>query len=52
MSEDGYKRFIKLEELSGNSDGDEDIEICSQGFTLGALIILEVLEKKDTIINK
>ena len=52
MSEDDWAHFAKLEELLGNTSAYEDIDSYLHGFTLGALIMLEIMEKKDIIINE
>ncbi len=49
-SEDG-KTFKHLEEMYMQVAFDEEVQIYSHGFTLGALLMMEVLEKKESIIN-
>ena len=51
MSSDDGQRFQSLESLLADAAFDEEVEIYSHGFTLGALLLLEVTEKKGTIIN-
>ena len=51
MSLDDSQRFQKLEDLFGSAGHCEEVEIYSHGFTLGAMLMLEVLQKKEAIIN-
>lgn len=51
MSIDDCQRFQKLEDLLSKAAGDEDVETYSHGFTLGALLMLEVMQLKDKTIN-
>ena len=46
LSLDDRKRFLNLENLYLDSAFDEEVEIYSHGFTLGALLTAEVLAKK------
>lgn len=43
---------MNLEDLINYATLDENIEIYSHGFTLGALLMLETMEKKEQIINR
>lgn len=52
MSLDDCQRFERLEALYGEAAHHEEIEIYTHGFTLGALLMQEVLESKEVIINK
>ena len=52
MSLDDGKRFEAFVDLYTEAAYDEEVEIYSHGFTLGALLMLEVTAKKETIINK
>ena len=52
LSPEDYKRFEGFEDLVGSDSQHEEIDIYTHGFTLGALLTLEVLEKKEAIINK
>lgn len=51
MSLDDCKRFEELEGLYNEAGLDEEVDIYSHGFTLGALLMLEVMEKKREIIS-
>lgn len=51
MSIDDCKRFQDLENLLGNATFDEEVDIYSHGFMLGMLLMMEVMEKKDSVIN-
>jgi hypothetical protein len=52
MSLDDCQRFEALEGLYNDSAFDEEVDIYSHGFTLGALLMLEIMEKKAGIINE
>lgn len=52
MSLDDCQRFQALEDLLSKAGLDEEVGIYSHGFTLGALLMLEVMEKKGEIINE
>ena len=52
MSPDDCERFKQLDELYRSAAHSEEIDIYSHGFTLGAMLILEVLGKQEKIINK
>ena len=49
MSPDDHRRFLEFEDLLASNSYCEDVDIYSHGFTLGALLMLEVLERKETI---
>ncbi len=51
MSLDDCQRFERLENLYGGAAHCEDVDTYTHGFTLGALIMLEVMEKKEEIIR-
>ena len=51
MSLDDCQRFNELENLYVKAAYDEEVEIYAHGFTLGALLMLEVTERKETIIR-
>jgi hypothetical protein len=51
MSLDDCQRFEQLENLYGEAAHMEEVDIYSHGFTLGALLMMEVMEKKEAIIN-
>lgn len=52
MSLDDCQRFQALEGLYSEAAFDEETGVYSHGFALGALLMLEVMEKKATIINE
>ena len=52
MSLDDCQRFQKFEDLLSSDSRCEDVDIYTHGFTLGALLMLEVLTKKEAIINQ
>ena len=52
MSSDDCQRFQALEDLFGEVAVDEEAGIYSRGFATGALLMLEVMEKRCEIINK
>ena len=52
MSLDDCKRFEELEGLYNTAGLDEEVDIYSHGFTLGALLMMEVMAKKEKIINE
>lgn len=52
MSLDDCKRFEELENLYQEVAFDEELGIYSHGFTLGALLLMEVMRKKEDIINE
>ena len=52
ISSEDCKSFKHLEEMFMQVAFDEEVQIYSHGFTLGALLMMEVLQKKETIINK
>lgn len=52
MSIEDCQRLEGLENLYGEAAHHEEIEIYTHGFTLGALMMLEVMESKQAIINK
>lgn len=52
MSLDDCKRFEELQGLFSDAAFDEEVDIYSHGFTLGALLMLEVMGKKGEIINE
>jgi hypothetical protein len=41
----------QLEKLYGEAARMEEVDIYAHGFTLGALLIMEVMEKKGAILN-
>ncbi|MCQ5130276.1 hypothetical protein NE562_11435 [Butyricicoccus faecihominis] len=52
LSSKDQERLMNLEDLINYATLDENIEIYSHGFTLGALLMLETMEKKEQIINR
>lgn len=52
MSPDDCKRFDALEELYSDATLDEEDEIFAHGFTLGALLMMEIMAKKEDIIHE
>jgi len=52
MSLDDCKRFMDLEDLYGKAAYCEEVDFYSQGFRLGALLMLEVMENKNTITSE
>jgi len=52
MSLDDCKRFEELEGLYNEAGLDEEVDIYSNGFTLGALLMMEVMAKKQEIIDE
>ena len=48
MSLDDCQRFKELEELYQR----ENTDICSYSFTMGVLLALEIMEKKQALITK
>lgn len=52
MSIDDCKRFAELEDLYIRAAHCEEVDTYSHGFTLGALLMMELMEKKEAIINK
>lgn len=52
MSLDDCQRFQALENLYIQASEDEEIGIFSHGFTMGALIMLEIYAGRDEIINE
>lgn len=47
MSLDDCQRFEQLENLYGEANHMEEVDTYSHGFTLGALLMMEVMEKAD-----
>lgn len=52
LSHDLHQRFTALEDLYNRASDDEEIDIFTHGFTIGALIMLEVMAGKEGIINE
>ena len=52
MSLDDRQRFQGFEDLYSDAAFDEEVDIYSHGFTLGILLMMEVMLKKEEIINK
>lgn len=52
ISSDDRKRFEELTDMYAEVSFDEDNTACSYGFTLGALLMMEVMEKKEAMIRK
>lgn len=52
MSSDDRERFEKLENLYLNVCNCDDADIYNDGFTVGMLLMLEVLENTKNIINE
>lgn len=51
MSAEDGKRFEELERLYHQATFDEEVNTYSHGFTLGTLLMMEVLQKKEEVIN-
>jgi len=51
MSLEDRRRFEALENLFSDAAYDEEVEIYSHGFTLGALLMLEVTAKEKSVVN-
>ena len=51
MSLDDCKRFEELLGLYSGAAIDEEVGIYSHGFTLGALLMMEVIANKEEIVN-
>lgn len=52
MSLDDCQRFEQLENLYNSAAHCEEVDTYSHGFTLGALLMVEVMEKKRVIFNE
>ena len=52
MSLDDCNRFQKLSNLHGELAYSDDVDTYSHGFTLGALLMMEVMAKKEEIIRE
>lgn len=52
MSLDDCKRFEEMEALFMQIAHGEDVQIYNHGFTLGMMIMMEVLEYKNAIVNE
>lgn len=52
MSRDDACRFQELEDLYGGMAHCEEVNTYSHGFTLGALLMLEVMESKGKVIDE
>ena len=52
MSFDDCQRFEKMFSLFMQVNYEEEIDIYLHGFTLGSLIMMEIMEKKGDIINE
>lgn len=52
MSLDDCQRFEALEALYGEAAHDEETDTYAHGFTLGAMLMLEVMEKKSDMLVK
>lgn len=51
MSLDDCQRFEKLETLYQDAAFDEETDIYTHGFTLGAMLMIEVMANKDEMIG-
>lgn len=49
MSLDDCKRFEELENLYNQAALDEEVGVYAHGFTLGALLMMEVMEQKQSM---
>lgn len=52
MSIDDGKRFEELHDRFMELTYEEELDVYSHGFTLGSLMMMEVMEKKGEIINE
>lgn len=52
MSLDDCQRFERLENLYSEAAHDEENDIYSHGFTLGALLMQEIMEKKAEMMGE
>ena len=52
MSLDDSQRFARLEDLYNEATHDEETGIYSHGFTLGALLMQEVMEQKSEMLGE
>lgn len=52
MSLDDCQRFEKLFDLFGKAAHCEDVDTYSHGFTLGTLLMLEIMEKKEVFFSE
>jgi len=52
MSLDDYQRLETLEDLYAEAAFEEETDTYSHGFTLGALLMQEVMEKKQAMISE
>ncbi len=52
MSSDHVKRFNNLEDLLTLNSLDENVNIFSNGFVLGALFAFEIMERREGVINE
>lgn len=51
MSLEDRQRFQEMKELQNQATFKDEVEIFAQGFTLGVLLMMEVMAKKEAIIN-
>ena len=49
---DDVQRFHNLEDLFTHNLLDENVNIFSNGFTLGALFVLEIMERRDGVVSE
>ena len=52
LSSDDCQRLEKLFNLLGQANCDEEVDVYLHGFTLGSLMMMEVMDKKGDIINE
>lgn len=52
MSPDDYQRLERLENLFISADHSEDVDLYTYSFSLGALLMLEILDRRDGLINE
>lgn len=52
LSQDDYQRFEQLENLYIDSHSEEDADLYAYSFTLGALLMLEIIERGENIISE
>ena len=52
MPLDDRERFEQLFNIFCEATFDEEVDIYAHGFTLGSLMMVEVMEKKEDIINE
>lgn len=52
ISPDDYQRLERLENLFISADHSEDVDLYTYSFSLGALLMLEILDRRDGLINQ